>query len=60
MLKLMGQTRFPGGARAGPDTDATSELAFRESAAPRRTSCAAWMAASKRSRKALACDWDEI
>ena len=27
MLKLMGQTRFPGGAGAGPDTDATSELA---------------------------------
>jgi|MDSW01.2.fsa_nt_gb hypothetical protein len=22
MLKLMGQTRFPGGAGAGPDTDA--------------------------------------
>ena len=27
MLKLMGQTRFPGGAGEGPDTDATSELA---------------------------------
>ena len=33
MLKLMGQTRFPGGAGAGPDTDAgllkiTLKLAF--------------------------------